>query len=507
VPVDIIHAGGTATVTVNQQANNGVWTKLGRWNFNAGTAGKLVIRNTATNGFVIADAAQFTPAGIVPPPVVEIVTADTTAREISSGTPDKARFSIVRTGDVTAAVTVSYTVGGSATAGDDFAVLSGSLVLNAGQTSGALDITALSDALVEGDESLTLTIQPGAGYTTGTLVGASVTLRDGFFDAWRFSQFTPAQLSIPAMSGPDADPDHDSVVNLMEFWSGSSPFIAGPPVSPVLETAGQPALTIIRHRDAAGLFFRAERSDDLITWAPAQSAGSIIAVEEQSPRQYLRIPLQPLPAGRSFFRVAVSTQYFPDTILPSRAFFSFDALQDGTGTSSPVATASMGFSYAPVIAQNGTVFVSDGGAASFTDYTGATWLGSGSSGTPGHCLGWNPGSTGNQFTLTFDATGLHEIRLRMDIRSASAAGGTPPAQFASFTYDSGSGPQAVAGAGLTFPADNTFHEWTADLSAVSAINGQGQVTLTWTIEDLAAAPSPIESFRIDNIQLTAEPVP
>jgi hypothetical protein len=171
------------------------------------------------------------------------------------------------------------------------------------------------------------------------------------------------------------------------------------------------------------------------------------------------------------------------------------------------AAASTGFSYPPVLTQGGSVFVSDGGAASFTDFTGVTWLGSGGSAVPGHCLGWNPGSSGNRFTLTFDASGLRDIRLRMDIRSAAAAGGSPPAQFDSFTADTGAGPFPIPGVSLTFPADNAFHEWTADLSAIDAIADRGLVTLTWTVGDLAAAPSPIESFRIDNLQLAAEPVP
>jgi len=61
VPVDIVHGGGTATVTVNESSNGGQWVKLGTWNFNAGTAGSVLIRTGGTNGYVIADAVKFTP--------------------------------------------------------------------------------------------------------------------------------------------------------------------------------------------------------------------------------------------------------------------------------------------------------------------------------------------------------------------------------------------------------------------------------------------------------------
>lgn len=59
VPVDIIHEGGTSTVSVNQQINNGTWVSLGTYNFSAGTDNKVVIRTDGTSGIVVADAVRF----------------------------------------------------------------------------------------------------------------------------------------------------------------------------------------------------------------------------------------------------------------------------------------------------------------------------------------------------------------------------------------------------------------------------------------------------------------
>jgi len=60
VPVDIIHAGGTTTLTVDQEHNGGEWRPLGSpVTFNTGTTGKIVIRNTGVNDVaVIADAVR-----------------------------------------------------------------------------------------------------------------------------------------------------------------------------------------------------------------------------------------------------------------------------------------------------------------------------------------------------------------------------------------------------------------------------------------------------------------
>lgn len=62
VPVDILHAGVTTTVTVNQRINNNVWVALGAWSFNAGGTNRVTLRNTGANGYVIADAVEWVKA-------------------------------------------------------------------------------------------------------------------------------------------------------------------------------------------------------------------------------------------------------------------------------------------------------------------------------------------------------------------------------------------------------------------------------------------------------------
>lgn len=61
VPVSIVHAGGTATTTVNQRTYGGQWRYVGTYTFNAGTGGSVTLSNTGTNGYVIADAVLFDP--------------------------------------------------------------------------------------------------------------------------------------------------------------------------------------------------------------------------------------------------------------------------------------------------------------------------------------------------------------------------------------------------------------------------------------------------------------
>lgn len=66
VPVQINHAGGWANTTVNQQTGGGVWQPVGLHAFNAGNGGSIVISNTGTSGYVIADAVRLVPSASLP---------------------------------------------------------------------------------------------------------------------------------------------------------------------------------------------------------------------------------------------------------------------------------------------------------------------------------------------------------------------------------------------------------------------------------------------------------
>ena len=75
-----------------------------------------------------------------------------------------------------AALTVSYTVTGTATAGSDYTSLGTSISFAAGSSTATLTVTPLQDTLVEADETVILTLASGTDYTLGTPSSATVTL-------------------------------------------------------------------------------------------------------------------------------------------------------------------------------------------------------------------------------------------------------------------------------------------------------------------------------------------
>jgi hypothetical protein len=88
------------------------------------------------------------------------------------------RFTIKRDGDLTSGVVVYYALTGSASNSIDYVSPSGSITIPAGVTSADVSITALDDALIEGDEFVTLVVITNAAYDIGTPGQATLALRD-----------------------------------------------------------------------------------------------------------------------------------------------------------------------------------------------------------------------------------------------------------------------------------------------------------------------------------------
>ena len=71
---------------------------------------------------------------------------------------------------------VNYTVGGTATNGTDYTVIASPLVIAAGATTGTITVNPTADASIEGDETVTLTLAAGTGYTVGVPNSATGTI-------------------------------------------------------------------------------------------------------------------------------------------------------------------------------------------------------------------------------------------------------------------------------------------------------------------------------------------
>src|SRR5207253_364785 len=95
---------------------------------------------------------------------------------------DTGTFSIARTGLTTSPLTVNCTIGGTATSSADYTIApSCPVTIPAGAASVTVTVTPIDDMAVEGDETVTLTLAPGAGYTLGAATGATIIIADNDF--------------------------------------------------------------------------------------------------------------------------------------------------------------------------------------------------------------------------------------------------------------------------------------------------------------------------------------
>jgi len=76
----------------------------------------------------------------------------------------------------TSAVSIGFSIGGTATSGTDYAAVSSPLVIAAGQTSGTITVDPTLDATVEPDETVVISLNAGSGYIVGSPSSATGTI-------------------------------------------------------------------------------------------------------------------------------------------------------------------------------------------------------------------------------------------------------------------------------------------------------------------------------------------
>lgn len=107
--------------------------------------------------------------------VVIVRSVDAVASE--SG-PDHGRFRFERSGPTTEPLQITYTLSGSATAGSDYAPLSGTVTIPAGAAFVDLDLTVIDDTIPEGSETVIVTIDSSADYLVGASPAATIVIQD-----------------------------------------------------------------------------------------------------------------------------------------------------------------------------------------------------------------------------------------------------------------------------------------------------------------------------------------
>ncbi len=186
-----------------------------------------ILTITSGTGYVVGSPASATinisSEDVAPnPPSVSIVASDAYAAESPL---DTGSFNIVlnevNTG---AAITVNFSIGGTASPGIDYTSFSGSVTFNTGQQSQTIIITPINDTEVENSETVVLTLTSGTGYTVGTPSSAIVNIES--------EDVTPPPTTNLALNKPttaslsNEKPSSRAVDNIytLSNWWGASPY-------------------------------------------------------------------------------------------------------------------------------------------------------------------------------------------------------------------------------------------------------------------------------------------
>ncbi len=115
-------------------------------------------------------------SGLAALPVVTVLATDASASENG---PVRGTFTVTRTGPTTAALSVAFTLAGTARNGTDYTNVPLTVTIPVGAATAVVRITPTTDTLIEGNETAILTLAVNAAYTRGTPNRATVTIADG----------------------------------------------------------------------------------------------------------------------------------------------------------------------------------------------------------------------------------------------------------------------------------------------------------------------------------------
>lgn len=117
-------------------------------------------------------------------------------------------FTFTRSGSTTGALTVNFTVGGTATAGSDYTSIGTSVSFPAGATNKTVNVVPVDDTTSEGSETVVVSITAGSGYTLGSPDNASLTITDNDTQ----TPLNLADLVVTALSTLPASPTQGQAV-------------------------------------------------------------------------------------------------------------------------------------------------------------------------------------------------------------------------------------------------------------------------------------------------------
>ena len=181
------NANNEASYLVERQTGTGTFTQIATLSANVTSYTDTTVaagltysyRVRAATGTVFSSYSN-TASVTLSATVVSITATDNGAAEtLGTAVANTGTFLVTRTGSSTSALTVTFTVGGTATSGVDYNSIVTSVVIAAGQTWASITVTPRDDTLVEGAETVIVTLASSTSYQIdSTRASATVSITD-----------------------------------------------------------------------------------------------------------------------------------------------------------------------------------------------------------------------------------------------------------------------------------------------------------------------------------------
>jgi probable HAF family extracellular repeat protein len=137
----------------------------------------VILTIAASPGYVIGSPGAAT--GTIANNDTDVTISLSPLTVTESGAPNLV-YTFARTGVTTGALTVNYSVSGTATRGDDYSApftsSTGSVTIADGSSTATVTVDPTPDSLLEGDETVTLTVTGGTGYNVGSPISTQGTI-------------------------------------------------------------------------------------------------------------------------------------------------------------------------------------------------------------------------------------------------------------------------------------------------------------------------------------------
>jgi hypothetical protein len=223
-------------------ATNSAYTRANAQATNSGVYRVLVSNGV---GSALSDPAV---VEVTVPPRVTITANDASASE-PNGNPGE--FTVTRTGSLISPLSVSFSVAGSAAPAFDYVALSSPVTIPAGSLTTTIPVTVIDDSALEGNETVSVTLQPNANYSVGSPSNAVVTILDNDNIAPTAILTAPANgllVTFPTNIVLSAlASDLDGSVTRVEFFDNGTNRIGQSTTLPygVVWTNGQPGVHVL----------------------------------------------------------------------------------------------------------------------------------------------------------------------------------------------------------------------------------------------------------------------